>query len=58
MAERKLAALACHRSQYEGDDPRGIFPAGVVDGLLQTEYFTLAGGRPPGARLRDPFEGL
>lgn len=58
VAERKLAALACHRSQYEGDDPRAIFPAGIVDALLERESFTLVGGRPNQGPLSDLFEGL
>lgn len=58
VAERKLAAIACHRSQLPGDDPGSLFPAGIVDQLLAAETFTVAGPRPPAAPLSDPFAGL
>ena len=58
VAERKLAAIACHRSQLPGDDPRTLFPAGIIDRLLATETFTVDGPLPGGAPLGDPFAGL
>ncbi|MGI8551867.1 MAG: hypothetical protein ACR2PL_13945, partial [Dehalococcoidia bacterium] len=58
FADGKLRALACHRSQYDGDDPRAIFPPGVVDRLLQVEYFHLEGPTPAGRPLTDIFAEL
>lgn len=46
VAERKLAAIACHRSQLPGGDPRALFPPGIVDQLLETEYYEVAGELP------------
>jgi N-acetyl-1-D-myo-inositol-2-amino-2-deoxy-alpha-D-glucopyranoside deacetylase len=46
VAARKLAAIACHRSQLPGGDPRALFPPGIVDQLLETEYYEVAGEIP------------
>lgn len=58
VAQRKLAALGCHRSQLNGEDPRSLFPDGIVERLLASETFTIAGPRPAGAPLGDLFAGL
>ncbi|MCC6385933.1 MAG: PIG-L family deacetylase [Dehalococcoidia bacterium] len=44
VAATKLAAIAAHRTQLPGGDPRAIFPPGIVDALLEREWFTHAGG--------------
>ncbi|MFN8507403.1 MAG: PIG-L family deacetylase [Dehalococcoidia bacterium] len=44
VAATKLAAIAAHRTQLPGGDPRAIFPPGIVDRLLEREGFTDAGG--------------
>jgi LmbE family N-acetylglucosaminyl deacetylase len=45
-AETKLAALGAHRSQLPEGDPRRLFPPGIIDALLEEEWFTDArGGR-------------
>lgn len=43
-AERKLSAIAAHRTQLPRADPRALFPLGIVDALLTVEQFTDAGG--------------
>jgi mannose-6-phosphate isomerase-like protein (cupin superfamily) len=42
--ETKLAAIAAHRTQLPGGDPRALFPAGIVDRLLGAEQFEDASG--------------
>ena len=46
VRETKLAAIAAHRSQLAGGDPRNLFPEGIVDGLLNVERFMDAGEQP------------
>jgi N-acetyl-1-D-myo-inositol-2-amino-2-deoxy-alpha-D-glucopyranoside deacetylase len=46
VAARKLAAIACHRSQLAGGDPRAMFPPRIVDSLLETEYYEVVGQMP------------
>jgi LmbE family N-acetylglucosaminyl deacetylase len=58
VADLKLAALACHATQFPGDDPRGIFPPGIVNALLARERFTIFGAPGPPLPLHDIFDGL
>jgi N-acetyl-1-D-myo-inositol-2-amino-2-deoxy-alpha-D-glucopyranoside deacetylase len=44
VAATKLAAIAAHRTQLPGGDPRALFPPGIVDALLDQEWFTDGGG--------------
>ena len=58
VAQTKLAALACHRTQLPDGDPRSLFPAGIVPLLLGVEYFQLGAGTPPPPGAADLFAGL
>jgi len=44
VAATKLSAIAAHRTQLPGGDPRALFPPGIVDALLDREWFTDGGG--------------
>ncbi len=44
VAQRKLAAIAAHRSQLPGGDPEALFPPGIVARTLREEWFTVGGG--------------
>lgn len=48
MSSTKLDAIACHRSQLSGGDPRTLFPPGLVDATLTTEWFEVAAGHDAG----------
>ena len=39
IASTKLEAIACHRSQLSGGNPRSLFPTGIVDATLTAECF-------------------
>lgn len=59
VRERKIAALAAHRSQLPpGGDPMGFLVPGLLAALLDEERYTvpLGPGLPAGAS--DPFAGL
>lgn len=43
---RKLAAIAAHRTQLPGGDPRALFPAGIVEALLGEEWYGESVVRP------------
>jgi LmbE family N-acetylglucosaminyl deacetylase len=43
VADAKLAAIAAHKTQLPGGDPRAIFPEGIVDALLSVERYAVAG---------------
>jgi LmbE family N-acetylglucosaminyl deacetylase len=43
VRDRKLAAIAAHRTQLPGGDPRAIFPPGIIDALLDVERYAIAG---------------
>ncbi|HLZ70404.1 MAG TPA: PIG-L deacetylase family protein [Dehalococcoidia bacterium] len=58
VAERKLAAIACHVSQLPGGDPYTLFPGDLVRRTLTTELFSLAAGLPVERRLRSLADGL
>ena len=58
VAERKLAAIAAHRSQLADGDPYRLFPGEIVRRLLTTELFTLNAGEKPAGRLRALEAGL
>lgn len=49
--ERKLRALAAHRTQLPAGDPLKIFPEGLVEQLLDAERFMLMPGLRRGAPL-------
>lgn len=57
-AERKLQAIACHRSQLPDGDPYQLFPEDIVQRLLAFELFTLAAGVPLERRAQRLDEGL
>jgi N-acetyl-1-D-myo-inositol-2-amino-2-deoxy-alpha-D-glucopyranoside deacetylase len=48
VRDLKLAAIGAHRSQLPGGDPRALFPDGLVDALLDEEWFTV------GTEQREP----
>ncbi len=58
FAERKLAAVRCHRSQLRDGDPFALFPGDLLRRLLTTELFTLGAGVKPSHRLKDLTDGL
>lgn len=54
VADRKLAAIACHRSQLRDGDPYTLFPGDLVQRTLRIELFTAGHEAPSGvARLDD-----
>lgn len=58
VAERKLAAIACHASQLPNGDPYALFPGDLIRRTLTTELFSLAAGVPAPRRLRSLTEEL
>ncbi len=58
LRDRKLDAIAAHRSQLPDQDPRSLFPLGTVDALLDVERFHLEAGPALPPRASDPFAGL
>lgn len=44
VRDLKLAAIAAHRSQLPGGAPEALFPRGIVERLLDEEWFTVAAG--------------
>ena len=58
VRDRKLAAIASHRSQLLCGDPLSLLRPGLVERLLDEEWYDVAHGPdlPPGAT--DPFAGL
>jgi N-acetyl-1-D-myo-inositol-2-amino-2-deoxy-alpha-D-glucopyranoside deacetylase len=58
LRDRKLDAIAAHRSQLPDQDPRSLFPPGTVDALLDVERFHLEAGPALPPRASDPFAGL
>lgn len=58
VSDKKLAAIACHRSQLRNGDPLTLFPDGLVRRLLTTELFELGAGLLPERRWRDLDEDL
>ncbi|MFN8556549.1 MAG: PIG-L family deacetylase [Dehalococcoidia bacterium] len=54
----KLAAMAAHRTQLHSDDPRSIFPPGILEPVIGVERFTLAFDPPPATPWDDVFAGL
>jgi LmbE family N-acetylglucosaminyl deacetylase len=53
----KRAALACHRSQIDGD-PDKLLGRGVIERLCHEEWFVLAAGPALPAGSAHPFSGL
>ena len=47
VADRKLKALAAHRSQLPGGDPQRFLQPNLIDALLNDECFHLAKGEMP-----------
>lgn len=58
VRDRKLAAIAAHRSQLPPEGPLCFLRPGLVERLLDEERFTLAAGPPLPAGANDPFAGL
>jgi LmbE family N-acetylglucosaminyl deacetylase len=58
VRDRKIAAVAAHRSQLEGGDPRSFLRPGLLDALLAEEWFTLEAGPLLPRAATDPFAGL
>ena len=56
-AQRKLAAIAAHRSQLPGGDPEALFPPGIVAATLREEWFTVGGGTNVQEVLASLFPG-
>jgi N-acetyl-1-D-myo-inositol-2-amino-2-deoxy-alpha-D-glucopyranoside deacetylase len=58
VRDRKLAAVAAHRSQLADGDPLTFLRPGIVERLLDEEWYIVAHGPalPPGAD--EPFAGL
>jgi N-acetyl-1-D-myo-inositol-2-amino-2-deoxy-alpha-D-glucopyranoside deacetylase len=55
---RKLAAIAAHRSQLPSGEPRDFLWPGLVDALLDEEWFRLVRGPSLPAAAQHPFAGL
>ncbi len=58
VRERKLAAIAAHRSQLPDGDPGSFLAPGLVERLLDLERFTVASGTPLPEGATDPFADL
>ena len=58
LRTRKLAAIAAHRSQLRDADPTSFLWPGLVDRLLEQEWFMVASGPELPAGSSDPFAGL
>lgn len=58
VRDRKVAAVAAHRSQLPGGDPRWFLEPGLLDDLLAEERFTCAAGPPPPLGATGIFDGL
>lgn len=58
VRDRKLAAIAAHRSQLAGGDPLTFLLPGVVEHLLDEEWYRVAHGPPFPAASTDPFAGM
>jgi N-acetyl-1-D-myo-inositol-2-amino-2-deoxy-alpha-D-glucopyranoside deacetylase len=55
---RKLAAIAAHRSQLAGGDPFSFLLPGLIEPLLDEEWYAVAHGPALPAGAADPFAGL
>jgi N-acetyl-1-D-myo-inositol-2-amino-2-deoxy-alpha-D-glucopyranoside deacetylase len=58
VAQTKLGAMRCHRTQLPDGDPRSLFPAGIVPLLLGVEYYQFGAGAPVPPGATDIFAGL
>lgn len=58
FADRKLAAIGCHRSQLRDGDPLSLFPGELVRRTLTGELFSAGPGTAVPRRLSDLAEGL
>lgn len=58
LRERKLAAIAAHRSQLAAGDPFTFLRPGLVEHLLDEEWYVVAHGPRFPSRTADPFAGL
>ena len=56
-AQRKLSAVAAHRSQLPGGDPEALFPPAIVAATLREEWFTVGGGTNVQEVLSSLFPG-
>ena len=58
LRARKLAAIAAHGSQLADGDPRTLLWPGLVERLLDEEWYVVAHGPALPAGATDPFAGL
>jgi N-acetyl-1-D-myo-inositol-2-amino-2-deoxy-alpha-D-glucopyranoside deacetylase len=58
VRDRKVAAVAAHRSQLRGGDPRSFLRPGLLDALLSEEWFIADAGPPVPPGAADVFAGL
>ena len=57
-ADRKLAAISCHRTQLRQGDPTTFLWPGLTERLLHKEWFMCAAGPPLPGGAADPFAGI
>jgi len=58
LRQRKLAAIAAHRSQLIGGDPLTFLRPGLIAPLLDEEWYLVASGPALPRGAADPFAGL
>jgi LmbE family N-acetylglucosaminyl deacetylase len=58
VRDRKLAAIAAHGSQLASGDPHTFLRPGLVERLLDEEWYCIAQGPPLPPGATDPFAGL
>ncbi len=58
VRDQKLAAIACHQSQLRAGDPRSFLRPGLIEALLNEEWYCCTGGPPLPVGAGDPFAGL
>jgi LmbE family N-acetylglucosaminyl deacetylase len=58
LRQRKLAAVAAHRSQLVGGDPLTFLLPNLIEPLLDEEWYAVAHGPPLPVGAVDPFEAL
>jgi LmbE family N-acetylglucosaminyl deacetylase len=56
--DRKLAAVSAHRTQLVGGDPHTFLKQGLIDHLLDEEWFHVISGPPAPSGACDLFAGL
>lgn len=58
VRDKKLSAIACHKSQLKGGQASTFLKKGLIDGLLKNEWFMCAAGPPIPVGGADPFAGI